>query len=50
MVARAAALWTNINIDGRPLRTKKGSKGDELPAKSAPTTSFMLVSPTFASQ
>ena len=39
MVAMAAALRTNINIDGRPA----------LPAKSVPLISSMLVPPTFTS-
>ena len=47
MVARAAALRTNINIDGRPLPPKKGG---ELPVSTAPPTSFMLLPPTFTFQ
>ena len=44
MVARAAALRTNINIDGRPLPTKKLYRnGGELEAKHAPLISSMPV-------
>ena len=47
MAARAAALRTNINIDGRPLPPRHGG---ELAASTAPPTSCMLLPPTFTSQ
>ena len=51
MVARAAALRTNINIDGRVQAARSRPRNDgELPAKPAPPTSFMLLPPTFTSQ